>query len=382
MNISCSHFARCSGCVIDSCHEPPEIFHRARLFLQQHYGLSLTRAVGAIRGWRTRAKLAVRHNALRPEKPRIGLFEKGSHNVLPIPHCQVHHPRINQAVEVFLDMFARSKLTAYDEIAHTGDLRYLQLVVERRTNKVQLALVLNRTPDGLDAWRSFCTQLFTNPLWHSIWINCNTAKNNTIFGSSWNNAVGEEAVWEEIAGKEFAFHPAHFGQANLEMYERLINDIKKRVKKGAIIAELYAGIGIIGMSLVEQATEVRLCEVEPHAEIAYHMAKNRLPLLQQRKLSYHVTPAEKSFALLEGATTCIVDPPRKGVGKESLDTLLHIPSLTELIYVSCEWESLERDCLHILQHHPDWTVSDATSYLFFPGTNQIETVLFFRKKSG
>jgi len=29
-----------------------------------------------------------------------GLFREGSHDVVPIPGCPIHHPRINQVVEV------------------------------------------------------------------------------------------------------------------------------------------------------------------------------------------------------------------------------------------------------------------------------------------
>lgn len=29
-----------------------------------------------------------------------GLFREGSHEVIPIPECAIHHPRINAAVEV------------------------------------------------------------------------------------------------------------------------------------------------------------------------------------------------------------------------------------------------------------------------------------------
>ena len=40
-----------------------------------------------------RARLAVRGSSA---KPRIGLFEAGTHHVVDIPDCAVHHPRIDE----------------------------------------------------------------------------------------------------------------------------------------------------------------------------------------------------------------------------------------------------------------------------------------------
>jgi tRNA/tmRNA/rRNA uracil-C5-methylase (TrmA/RlmC/RlmD family) len=48
--------------------------------------------------WRCRARLAVRvdeNGALT-----VGLFRRGTHQVVEIPRCVVHHPRINQAVRL------------------------------------------------------------------------------------------------------------------------------------------------------------------------------------------------------------------------------------------------------------------------------------------
>ena len=58
-------------------------------------GFAPLQVTGPLHGWRCRAKLAVRG---RPGKPVIGLFKRGSHDVVDIvPGCKIHHPRINQA---------------------------------------------------------------------------------------------------------------------------------------------------------------------------------------------------------------------------------------------------------------------------------------------
>ncbi len=380
MNINCRHFTNCSGCVYSSCEEPPELFVRASTFLKSHFSVDLQLKQGKVQGWRSRAKLAVRASH---HLPHIGLFEKNSHHVIEIPECRVHHPKINEAVKQLKQALQKTSLSAYDETSGRGDLRYLQLVVERHSKTVQLTCVLNCTPEATTSWQEFCSHLFDTqqePLWHSFWINCHPEQSNRIFGPTWIHVCGKEDIWESLDGKNFAFGPQHFGQANLAMYEQLIRDIHRKLQPGRKLAELYAGIGIIGICVSDKCDFVRFCEVQKQALGCFEKAKERLVPHEQQKLSYLVAPAEASIELLEGVDTCIVDPPRKGLGPEYLSKILATPTLETLIYVSCDWMSLERDCLCLLKHHPEWYVQEATSYLFFPGTNQIETALFLSKR--
>lgn len=376
--IDCVHFGVCPGCVYNSAEKPPEIYLQAKEYLAAHFAIPLQFKQGASRGWRTRAKLAVRKEKSQKEKS-IGLFIKGTHEVLAIPHCQVHHPLINQAVELFLELFKQSGLSAYDEATHQGDLRYLQCVVERRTNKVQLSLVINRKK-GLEEWVAFCQALYKKGLFHSIWINKNAEATNTIFGKEWEKVAGADVLWEEIAGHEFAFGPSHFGQANLEMYAELIYDMQKRILPNSSLAELYAGIGIIGMSLAQESRTVKLIEIQTHAKPFFELSVQKLPPNLQQKISYKTAPAERCLDLMEGVEVAIVDPPRKGLGAGFTDKLFSQPTLKQLVYVACDWHSLERDLSYMSKKFPEWRLTEAISYLFFPGTNQIETVAYLLKE--
>ncbi|CAM9310236.1 unnamed protein product, partial [Choristocarpus tenellus] len=56
-------------------------------------------------GWRTTAKLAVKPSS-KWGGVELGLYRAGSHDVLGIPDCRVHHPAINRAVAA-LEMSAQ-----------------------------------------------------------------------------------------------------------------------------------------------------------------------------------------------------------------------------------------------------------------------------------
>ena len=115
---------------------------------------------------------------------KIGLFKKGTHEVVPIPIAAVHHPAINRAAALIKDEISRHSLSIYTENPPSGHLRYLQLAVDRETNRIQLVLILNASSSTPEI-SSFCRALLKHSdLWHSIWLNFHPASNNRILGDS------------------------------------------------------------------------------------------------------------------------------------------------------------------------------------------------------
>ena len=94
-NINCPHFAFCSGCTIDENVTNPPLLEEMRHYFHEK-AVPFNYFSDQVVGWRYRAKLAVRGNS---ENPQIGLYEAGTHHVVDIPLCRVHHPLINLAIE-------------------------------------------------------------------------------------------------------------------------------------------------------------------------------------------------------------------------------------------------------------------------------------------
>jgi tRNA/tmRNA/rRNA uracil-C5-methylase (TrmA/RlmC/RlmD family) len=106
-----------------------------------------------------------------------------------------------------------------------------------------------------------------------------------------------------------------------------------------------------------------------------------------------------------GAQVLVVDPPRKGLEDEVLDELckpfdpsqpyvesssvLTIPDdkvnwtndIQTLVYVSCGFDALARDCDRLLSSRAGWRLESATGYILFPGSDHVETVCCFTRAS-
>lgn len=308
-------------------------------------------------GWRTRSKLAVRGSI---DNPLIGLFKEHSHDIYEIPKCAAHHPSINKAIALIKEWMIACKIVPYSE-NHKGTLRYLQLVVQRKTGLVQASFVIFKD----DNFQAHLEKLLVHN-WHSLWINKNPSPTNTIFSPHWELFYGPEWLEEEIAGVPAAFLPGSFGQANLTLFEKLIASIDSKLPSGGILGEFYAGIGIIAIALAKKFSRVILSEINPESKRCFdHM----LPFLDSSKLDYRLGSALQALDLLNEVDIVIVDPPRKGLDLAFIKALKRPKTL---VYISCGFSSFMRDVEILLSE--GWKMTKAEGYLFFPGTPHLETL--------
>lgn len=326
---------------------------------------------GNPKAWRIRAKLAVRGTK---DEPLIGLFKEGSHEVYEIPQCAAHHPLINQAQNLVKSWMITNQITPYDEKTGQGHIRYLQFIVERTSERVQVSFVLNISCDL--PIKSLIENAPTH-FWHSIWTNLNSSLSNTIFSEDWRCLYGEKWIVEEICGYPGCYLPGSFGQANLEMFEQLIYCIKDQLPLNQRLVEFYAGIGIIGIALAEKTQSVLLNEINPSSKLCFDEIVYRLPETIRQKLSYQLASAQNQLSLIDQGDIILVDPPRKGLSPSFLKALNNSTVPHTLIYISCDFNSFMRDT-QALQSH--WQLKKAQGYLFFPGTNHLETLCFFSRK--
>ena len=371
-DILCPHFDLCSGCTLNVAVDSPKVLEEARRYFQERGVSSYQLVADSPTGWRCRAKLAVRGNSANPH---IGLYKEGTHDVVDIPFCKVHHPQINRSVELIKEWIIKENIHPYDEHSFQGILRYVQVVVERATARVQISLVINGHKQ-LTKSLQHLWDMGGNVFWHSLWVNTNTNKTNVIFGKEWKLFHGEPLLWENFGRTKVCFQPASFAQANLDLFEKMLMEILKLVPANSTVVEFYAGVGVIGLCLAHKCKRVHCIEVNPQAETCFQESRALLGE-DAHKIDFHTGKAEDFNDLLTDCDVIIVDPPRKGLDKNLLKALKNQPSPKKLIYISCGWPSFQRDSDLLLED--GWKLENAAGYLFFPGSDHIETLGIFNK---
>jgi 23S rRNA (uracil1939-C5)-methyltransferase len=240
-----------------------------------------------------------------------------------------------------------------------GELRYLQMSLERESNKVQLVLVWNaNTYKDAEQTLPRLVKRFRSraDLWHSVSVNFQTSESNAIFNfkspKAWKLLWGPPTLREKIGDAYFFFRPQIFRQANLEAFGAgILPNVVKNVPPGSKVAELYSGIGVLGLNVASRAQEVLCSDSNEYVEEVFDRCADSLLEGDQDKVFYENLPAEEAVeeGQCEEAEVLIVDPPRRGLDQGVLKLLLNThetataPALTRLIYVSCGFDALEKD---------------------------------------
>ena len=343
--------------------------------LARAHGLAATPLVsGPVAAFRSRARLAIRG---RIDSPKIGLFEEGTHRVVNVPQCRVHHPLINRVARTVRGALIDARVPLYSEAAHRGLARYLQVVVERRSQSAQLVLVANSaTVEPLVRVLTLIGERLGKEM-HSLWFNSQCERGNAILGPTFEHIAGAESVVERFSGAEVHYPPGAFGQSNLEVAEQIIAELRRQVPSGARVTELYAGVGAIGLSLLEQVRELQLNEVNPQSLQGLEMGLAGLDARTRARVSVLAGPASTAIDAVTETDVVIVDPPRKGLDEPLTQHLAARPP-QRLLYVSCDLGSLSRDIARLLTPGR-LRLAALTAFNLMPYTHHVETLARFER---
>ena len=327
---------------------------------------------GPATGFRHRARLAIRG---RLGSPKLGLFETDSHRVVHIPNCIVHHPLINHVAAVVRRALVEAQITSYSEVPHLGLARYLQVVVERSSQSAQVVIVANSaTPEPLAKCLDLIRERLGSNL-HSLWFSANCERSNTVLGPDIQIWCGPASVVETFGGARVHYPPGAFGQNNLEMAQSIIEHLRAQIPERARIAEFYAGVGAIGLSLLAQAHDIQVNEVNPHSLRGLEMGLAQLDPESRARISVIPGPAGAARLAASEVQVAIANPPRRGLDPELTEYLSEQPP-DLILYVSCGLDSFLRDASQ-LTSRGRLRLTALTAFDLLPYTEHVETVARF-----
>ena len=320
-------------------------------------------------GFRLKTKLAVRGTS---DHPLIGLFKEGTHDVIDMSSCLMHHPLINQFINHLKECIKTLKIAPYDEKSHKGCLRYVQCLVND-LSKLQVVLVVN---DGLFDVDGLIEALSQKIKIASLWLNHQKQISNTIFSEHFEHVYGEELIAYHVMGKTIYFHPGSFCQSNLIFFETILKDVEAFLPSLAKAYDLYSGVGLFGICLESKFEHVDFVETNLFSKLAFEASTKENSFSKGKFFNSDV----KEFLPSHLDADCmIVDPPRKGLEKSLKPLLGMIKQGAYLVYVSCGYLSLVRDLKELLDL--GFHIELIKGYECFPGSGEIETLCIL-KKSG
>jgi len=326
-------------------------------------------------GWRHRARLAVRGRAA---SPKIGLFQAGTHRIVDTPACPIHHPVVNRVAAALRAAIRATSTPPYHEAGHRGLIRYLQVVVARATGRAQVVLVCNDDDPASASPLLAALRAELGETLHSLWWNGNPTPHNVILGAQWLHVAGPESVREHVAGVDVFYPPGAFGQANLPLADRLVEQVVGALAGATRVVDLYAGCGAFGLPLLARGAAVHFGERSPDSLAGLRAGIATRPDAERARAHVHEGDAARIGPLADVLATSdvvILDPPRKGVDPALLDRLAAMPP-ARLVYVSCGLPAFLRQAESLLESGR-LRLAALDAWALFPNTDHVETVAIF-----
>lgn len=375
----CEAFNKCGGCVFR------HINYGAELSLKSN---KVYEAVKRLGGVDMPAKPILhtdnfdhyRNKAQYPisEDGKVGFYAFHSHRIIPCCDCRLQPSVFSEITSLCEKWITEFNISIYNEALHKGLLRHIYIRLAEKTDEIMLTLVINGdTLPCSDNLISAITEKIPNV--KSIQLNINKADTNVILGDKCITLYGEDYITDILCGVKVRLSPLSFYQVNRAMAEKLYEKALEYANpENKNVLDLYCGAGTIGLSMAKKAKSIIGVEIIPEAvkDAKFNAKQNNIE--NARFICADATKAAEQLAKENIETdVVIVDPPRKGLTPELIETIANKFTPERVVYVSCDPATMARD-IKIFDSY-GYKLVEYTPADLFPRTSHCETVAVLEK---
>ena len=276
-----------------------------------------------------------------------GYFAGRTHSIVEFDECIIGIKENKTVLQTVLDFMEKHSVDAYNEEDGSGIVRHVLIRKGFATGELMVCIVINANnlPHSDKLVESLCSAL-GNDL-KSVSININKKNTNVILGEKTVTLYGNGYIEDYIGDVKFRISPQSFYQVNPVQTKKLYS---KALEYAALTGEetvwdMYCGIGTISLFLAKSAKFVYGVEI---VDAAIQNAIENAKLNNIENVKFFVGKAEEIITgeyengNIRDVDVIVVDPPRKGLDKLAIDTMLKLLP-KRIVYVSCDSSTLARD---------------------------------------
>jgi len=378
----CPYSARCGGC--SRVHIPyGEQLHMKQSAVEKLLAgiCKVEPILGMADPWHYRSKVhAVIGTDFKTKQPIAGVYQRGTHRVVPVQGCLIEDPRADRITRTIVDMIPRYKLRIYNENTHRGFLRHVMVRTGQKTEQIMVILVA--TASEFPGGKAFVQELTgKHPEITTVVLNVNQKETSMVLGTRDIPLFGPGYMEDELCGKRFRISPQSFYQVNARQTEVLYRTAIDfaNLTGSETLLDAYCGTGTIGLCASDRVKQ--LIGVELNAD-AVRDAKVNARLNQVANADFICEDAGRFMVKMARENlpldVLIMDPPRSGSDERFLRSVLTCRPKT-IVYVSCNPETLARDARFLVKDQVYRAVK-AVPVDMFPHTEHCECVMKFTLK--
>ena len=294
---------------------------------------------------------------------RLGLYARGTHDVVEIERCFIHCELGERAFQVVVDLLKGAQW-------EPGVLRHVLIKTAVNTNQVLVVLVTRESK--VAGLTELANQMMAaldkiKGVVHHV----NPRSDNVVLSGEFVTLVGEGAIEERLDGFVFKVSPASFFQVNTAQAERLYRRAVELagLTGSEVVLDAYCGVGTLSLFFARKAKEVIgvECVLEAIADAKENAKKNGVV-----NVSFFCAKAEVFLEQMKAVDVALLNPPRKGCDPAVLEALIALKP-KGIVYISCDPATLARDVALLCEG--GYSLDCVEPFDMFPQTAHVETLV-------
>jgi 23S rRNA (uracil1939-C5)-methyltransferase len=375
----CPLFDRCGGCQIMHLDYPKQLEVKGKRVkdafqrIGKHELVHTPVTHPSIRSFAYRNKIQLPVVADHMGKLQVGLYAKGSHDVVFVDTCLIHSALGDRVYQAIVTILQQSSIKPYSERDHRGELRHLLMRTAVFSKEVLVVLVT--TSDVSSEIKNIAQQIMNIPNVAGVMHHKNSRRGNVVLDKDFTNLCGVSFIEEELSGLRFKVSAASFFQVNpyqaSHLYQKAID--LAELDEASQVLDAYCGIGTLSLLIAKKAQHVIGVECVHQAILDAH---ENAKLNGIKNVEFICNLSELAIASLSSIDVVFLNPPRKGCDSSVLFELKRLQPRI-IMYISCDPATLARDAQILISY--GFQLSQVETFDMFPQTMHVETVAKFSR---
>lgn len=298
----------------------------------------------------------------------VGMYKENSHTIIKIDNCHIQQPWALDVITIFNNFLRTAKNSIYNEQSKEGLIKHLVCRMEQ--NHLLICVVVNGNKlNEYDLLIEMLKEKFAN---FSLMLNINKLQNNVILTETYKILYGNPQISLNQEGLKYNISLNSFMQVNTQIANMIYSKVKEKVKN-EVVVNAFSGAGFLSGLLAQSAKFVYGIEIVESAHLDAETLKSTNNITNLKNICGDAKielPKIKDFEFI------VLDPPRKGCGKDVMDTILNVMP-NKILYISCNPATLARDLAYL---NGKYEIEFVQPFDMFPQTRHVETLVsLFRK---
>ncbi|MGO2722724.1 MAG: 23S rRNA (uracil(1939)-C(5))-methyltransferase RlmD [Lactobacillus sp.] len=319
-----------------------EALNRYRPRGYQKYKIKATIAAPTEWGYRNKASYQLEQDH---KQTKLGLYAPNSHDLLDLPVMPTQSDATQAVERAAKALIERLQVPIANKWHHRDGVK--TVVVREAISSGEIQVTLITIGHKVAHLPELATELLKLKGVVSVYQNENDWQNPQLWGNKTEKLAGQNQIIETMLGKKFALSPRAFFQLNpaqtVNLYQVALKYLD--LQSDMTLIDAYAGVGTLGILASDRVKQVVGIESIPEAvaDAQHNVALNHI-----KNADYVQGNVDRVLPELQAEglpiDALIVDPPRTGLAKSLIKTLLRVKPKT-FVYISCNPSTLAQDLI-------------------------------------